>query len=484
MRARLFAVLLAVNAFPLLGAIQVAPTNLGFEEGAAGWSLPHAPGYESAVVPEPHGGASALKIWSVAGKPSGFANIGQMVNAAPYRGKFVHLRAWVRSEVPADGGAQLWLRIDRPNNTMGFLDNMLDRPIQNPSWQSYDIVGEVADDAKAILFGAFLRGTGAMWVDDLSLSDADSEFAALPPPSRTARRYLDKAIGIMEKNSIRRDRVDWPALRSRGLLLARGGKSPADTYPAIRYAIRGLGDHHSAFNGAAAAEQWRGEGGSQPHPDLKILDGEVGYIAVPAYNGGDRAAISAYAGDVQGRIATIDPAARCGWIVDLRNNGGGNMWPMLSGLGPILGEGELLSLVGPNKRSVVVYRNGQAADRNAVAEKSTAGKSDVYIPERAPAVAVLTSPHTGSSGEAVTIAFRGRLHTRSFGAPTAGLSTGNENFPLDDGAIMFLTTTVMADRTGREYGQAVPPDVEVKGEAETLAAAMQWLREESGCASK
>jgi carboxyl-terminal processing protease len=388
MRARLLSVLLAIIAFPLFGGIVRTPINLGFEEGAAGWSLPYAAGYVSAVVPEAHCGTSALKIWSTAEKPSDFAPLIQAVDAAPYRGKVVRLRAWVRSEVaPGGGAAQLWLRVDRPNNTMGFMDNMMNRPIRNASWQSYDIVGEVAADAKAIVFGAFLRGNGRMWVDDFSLTDVDSELAVLPPPSPTARSYLDKAIDIMEKNSIRRDKVDWPALRSHALLMARGGKEPADTYEAIRYAIGQLGDHHSFFLEAASGKQWRGEGGSQPRPELKLLEGGVGYIVIPSYSGGDPAAAAAYTDDVQGRIAAIDPAARCGWIVDLRNNQGGNMWPMLSGVGPILGEGEILSLIKPDNRFVVVYHDGRAVDRDSVTAKPAAGKSHVYTPERAPAVA-------------------------------------------------------------------------------------------------
>ena len=35
-------------------------------------------------------------------------------------------------------------------------------------------------------------------------------------------------------------------------------------------------------------------------------------------------------------------AAACGWIVDLRSNGGGNLYPMLAALAPLLGPGPLL----------------------------------------------------------------------------------------------------------------------------------------------
>ena len=42
---------------------------------------------------------------------------------------------------------------------------------------------------------------------------------------------------------------------------------------------------------------------------------------------------------IQDQIKIMDHPYNIGWIVDLRGNGGGNMWPMLAGIGPILGEG-------------------------------------------------------------------------------------------------------------------------------------------------
>ena len=43
------------------------------------------------------------------------------------------------------------------------------------------------------------------------------------------------------------------------------------------------------------------------------------------------------------------PSATCGWIIDLRGNGGGNMYPMLAGLKPFLGDTVLGAFVGPDK---------------------------------------------------------------------------------------------------------------------------------------
>jgi C-terminal processing protease CtpA/Prc len=91
---------------------------------------------------------------------------------------------------------------------------------------------------------------------------------------------------------------------------------------------------------------------------------------------------------------------------------------------------------------------------------------------------------TASSGEVVAIAFRGRDRERSFGEPTAGLSTANRTFLLPDGAMLVLTTAIDVDRAGHRYGEKVDPDENVRqvGNRDlVLEAATTWLVNSSGC---
>ena len=46
-----------------------------------------------------------------------------------------------------------------------------------------------------------------------------------------------------------------------------------------------------------------------------------------------------YADSLQYQIKLMDNKYIKGWILDLRENSGGNCWPMLTGLGPLLGNG-------------------------------------------------------------------------------------------------------------------------------------------------
>jgi C-terminal processing protease CtpA/Prc len=100
-------------------------------------------------------------------------------------------------------------------------------------------------------------------------------------------------------------------------------------------------------------------------------------------------------------------------------------------------------------------------------------------------VAVLIGPGTASSGEAVTISFIGRPHTRTFGSPTAGLSTANATKTLPDGAMILLTVSVEADRTGKRYGHAIEPDEVIPpapnatADDPQLERAIAWLESQS-----
>ena len=107
-----------------------------------------------------------------------------------------------------------------------------------------------------------------------------------------------------------------------------------------------------------------------------------------------------------------------------------------------------------------------------------------------PPVAVLTSRLTVSSGEAITISFRGRPATRSFGEATAGLPTSNQAFPLVDDAVLVVMVSREADRTGRIYEGRIPPDESVAidwtrigtDDDPVLSGATAWLRSQPQCA--
>lgn len=306
--------------------------------------------------------------------------------------------------------------------------------------------------------------------------------------SPEAALYLDYAVSIMEQYSVRRHEIDWPAFRATTFEQAEAvsARTPAETYPMIVEALERIGDNHSFFQEPAAllsaAQAGPEETGPHPlDPTSDLIEPGVGYIDVPAYGGGGSA------GDELARsyhqlIESVDTMDNvCHWVVDLRGNTGGNMWPMVAGIGPILGADTVGMFVDPD--SVVQHWFYSELGRSGLDNLVIAQADPPYQLDQAlPNVAVLHDSLTASSGEAVAVAFRARPASRSFGTETWGVSTANQAFEMPDAAVIFLTVSTMADRDGTLYGERVIPDELVAGtktgDRDTdaaLDAAVSWL---------
>ena len=371
---------------------------------------------------DPNGATISLR--SAADASGAFGAVTSRLPADFARGRRVTISAELQTRGAA-GGASLWLRIDK-DTTVLMLDNGTDQPVRGDAeWLGRSISLPVPVDATAVVFGVLLRGGGDVSVRRLRL-EAGAPLAADAPLAKPAKEVLDRALSITKTNALRRNDVAWDVVEPKVRTLAAGAEKSADVYPAIKYLLAQLGDHHSFLMPPAQTNEFKTGGAQNPSPEVRALSERVGYVSVPGYSGSEPGAMKAYAARMHEALGGTIASVSCGWVVDLRQDTGGNMWPMLAGLKPFLGSVGLGTFESPTGSSAP-WIAGQGVGLEppkalAVLESSW--------------VAVLTGPRTASSGEAVTIAFRGRPRTRSFGQPTAGLSTSNETFPLPDGAMI------------------------------------------------
>lgn len=222
-------------------------------------------------------------------------------------------------------------------------------------------------------------------------------------------------------------------------------------------------------------------------PEGRRLTPDVGYLELPGIPGSPEHK-QLYMAQAQRLLEEIDQNTVCGWVLDLRRNEGGNMWPMLAGIGSLLGEGQCLAMVSPRESVPIFYREGRVFAQERWEELSERVEVPYQLHYPTPPVAVLTSPCTCSSGEFVTLAFRERPRTRSFGEPTFGVPTGNSLKRMRDGALIALTAYWGADRAGNVFQDPLPPDHFVKvdwtcfgtQDDPVLQAALQWLQTEEG----
>ncbi len=416
---------------------------------------------------------ATVSLRSESAGPGTFGSAGSQLVADGLRGR----RVSVSGELQTRGvstGASLWLRVDR-NGTMLMMDNGVDRPVRGDSeWTRYSVSLPVPPDATMLVFGILLRGNGTVVARSVRV-EAGAPLTADGPLAEPASKVLEAAIAIVKQNALRRAEVAWSTVEPRVRAYAAGAQTSADVYPAIRYLLSELGDHHSFLSPPSQTTAMRTGSVQNLDPEVRSASDGVGYVKVPGYQGWEPSGMRAYAGRLHQLLDTVRESVECGWVVDLRQDMGGNMWPMLAGLKPFLGDAALGTFESPSQSSPP-WRAG--AGVGVQPSPSLASLESAWV-------AVLTGPRTASSGEAVTIAFRGRPRTRSFGLPTAGLSTANETFPLPDGAALLLTTGIEADRTGRRYGDKIEPDQLVGNDPANgdlaIEVATQWLRASSTC---
>jgi carboxyl-terminal processing protease len=302
--------------------------------------------------------------------------------------------------------------------------------------------------------------------------------ASTTPTSSLASSYTGEILDIMQQNSLRRAEIDWTDFRTQVVERAQGAQTIGDLYPAISLALGLLGDHHSFYQ-AASGREWvsnpRPKACIAPPVEAPALPPDIGYVHISGFSSTVPGADRAFADEIQAQIESQDSRQIVGWIVDVRGNTGGNMWPMLAGVGSVLGDGVAGYFVPPGAASTPWgYRDGRVFSDGG--EFVLTSKPYALIAPN-PRVAVLTDKITVSSGEATVVSFRARPNTRSFGTATCGLSTANYGHVLSDGADLFLTQALMADRTGKTYGESIAPDETVYEDAEAVERAIAWLRQ-------
>lgn len=164
--------------------ILAAPANLDFESGKQGkspaeWLVPkQSQNFDFFITTSdsnPRTGKRCAVINRIPDNHYGemYGSLSQQIDATPYRGKQIKLRAAIRTDVSGPGNqAYLWLRVTKKffgPAALLFYENMADRPITNRDWRDYEIVGEVPEGAEVIGYGLVLVGDGQAWLDSVSI---------------------------------------------------------------------------------------------------------------------------------------------------------------------------------------------------------------------------------------------------------------------------------------------------------------------------
>ncbi|KAG1657629.1 putative HTH-type transcriptional regulator [Nymphon striatum] len=205
------------------------------------------------------------------------------------------------------------------------------------------------------------------------------------------------------------------ALKKEMYLLAKGADSVSQLKPALDLMLEKLNDTHGrVFHNNQYLSYYSGE--KKEHRKnidwdvyteiqsvqvyefkAAILEDSIGYVRIVGLPMGDNQKMST---DIQNAVCDLVEKGAKEWIIDLRYNGGGNMFPMVEGLTSIIGDGIVGGTKGVTKEESSVWQIKKGDffyDEQNVAIENTCPISEMQN------VAVLTSVYTASSGEALAL---------------------------------------------------------------------------------
>jgi len=307
------------------------------------------------------------------------------------------------------------------------------------------------------------------------------------PCQLQAMKRLDEALALMQKHYYKKNFVQWDSLIADAKTKLCTSGSCEEAYETINWCFSRLHENHSFVMEPPKAAVYNYDTAQlEEKPQLanlvgsiegKLVDDHTAYISVPWVGTTDSMICTRVADSLQQLIAQLDEKGITKWIVDLRKNRGGNCWPMLAGIGPLLGNGVCGYFVSNTEKVPISYKDGAAMHgRYTRCRSSRAYRTK----EDSPRIAILMGPRTSSAGEIVALAFKGKKQVSFYGSPTAGLTTANSTYMLSDKSMLVLTVCLEADRTGKVCEGRLVPDEIVDTDAaakrdKVMARAKMWL---------
>ncbi|MBK7667495.1 MAG: S41 family peptidase [Sphingobacteriaceae bacterium] len=318
-------------------------------------------------------------------------------------------------------------------------------------------------------------------------------------------KYTTLVDGVLQKakeTSMYSSTINWDSLNKQVHLKAESANTIQELKPAFELLLNSLRDHHGKIINAKdySYVAWFTDYKNRRHIDnrkfdtdiwkivndtalkfeYKLLNDGIGYLKIVGI--GATVDNTKEAEKIRNAVIKLSKNKANGWIVDLRYNGGGNMYPMVTGLGTLIGDGIVGKLVSASKDTLFHWKIINGNFIYDVLDVITLKNNPKF--KTSPKVAVLTSRWTVSSGEVLATCFKGRPNTKFFGEATGGFTTNNNWEIINEQLILNISTGIYCDRNGIIYDKNIPVDVEIPFEVvketekdKSVIEAIKWLKQ-------
>lgn len=310
----------------------------------------------------------------------------------------------------------------------------------------------------------------------------------------SVKLYLERSMSLIEENALNKDKVDWVDLRNEVYKKAANAKTYEDLLPVFPSIFEKINDHHGFLSYKGETYKWRGRKLVPQNEEIKkakksqavfsqTIGSNIAYIRIPGNNDFRAAKMDSLTKDIKDAIAKVNNTHIKGWIIDLRINSSGNMYPMIAGLSDLIGKDErvggFITSKGEPDGNWIINEGSFHVDSVRV---STVNYSGYPVKENVP-IAVLIGGATASSGEMTAISIIGRENSILIGEDSAGYTTTNQGYELNEYSGLTLAVAYAVDRNGVPYPDKLTPQIEIIDgdnfddlkQDKKIQAAMKWL---------
>lgn len=448
----------------------------------ASWNYKQLNGFHIANTSNGYNGGRSLYMKGSAEVNESFNPFSQVVQYKPEKFKRVLLSAYIKTS-DVVGNVGLWCQVWDQTKMVGFqnLEMQNIRINGTKDWEKFDLKLTVDTNVRKLIIGGYLQKKGEAWFDEFAIEDISS--ANSKPTSKKALKFIDKAKEIVKRSAMYGDSLDWKKIDDDISLLSIGLQTEEDCYVICDYLIgklRQAGDNHSLFETKKQAMQRNEVNVDGRQPIGYYLGNGIGYLNVPGFTSNKDCVCVNFATKIQTYISDIEKNNQVkGWIVDLRSNTGGNMYPMITGLGPLLDENDTLGfMISPKSKTKVFWNYKKGGTYFNGKTKLAYVKAPYTLKNKNVKIAVLIGDSTASSGEFTAMSFMGQKNVKIFGQESAGYTTANGGDALPDGSNLILAESFGSSRN-KKFNKKLIPDVLIPFSNEsylnTTELAKQWL---------
>lgn len=312
---------------------------------------------------------------------------------------------------------------------------------------------------------------------------------------------LDSIIQITKRNAYHSDRVDWEDLTKEMFAISAAQDSINKVGKPVEHMFKTLGDYHGMLiYDCKAGFSYRPEDIGIPKDSIykqigrtkinapytvigKLIQSNIAYVEILGTGMMQPPQIVAARDSLRSVICSLKAEKPNGWILDLRCNIGGNMHPMMAGIGELFPNGDL----GGDTKDGVTYNSTWSLQDGNFQENGYANYSaELQCPNESNTkrIAVLTSRYTASAGEVVVSSLKAQKGVKIIGEKKSGLSSSNGWFVLPEkwilasmvGYYMSVDKTVHKDGIVPDFGVIEVLDLDDLTKGQQIDRAIKWIK--------